>query len=248
METRMNQIRPKKTLAMSIRSKSKMWVTALFPSAPVVYSSLRNGAGTYFWGDGYAKKVFSTIYRNNSWSNPESLSGLCSTHARTGVVREKLPELVKEFNIKSLLDAPCGDFNWMRLVKLGVDRYIGADIVPDLVARNQQLFSNEPREFRVLDITRDRIPTVDLILCRDCLIHFSFQHIRAAISNFKNSGSQYLLTTTHTRIPKNTDIALGDCFMFNLQLPPFNFPEPIKLISEEAQNGRSLALWRLRDL
>jgi hypothetical protein len=31
-------------------------------------------------------------------------------------------------------------------------------------------------------------------------------------------------------------------------LPPFNLPEPIKLISEEAQNGRSLALWRLRDL
>ena len=155
---------------------------------------------------------------------------------------------MKELNIKSVLDAPCGDFHWMRLVDLGVDRYIGADIVSGLVARNQQLFGNPAREFRNLDITRDEIPTVDLILCRACLIHLSFQHIHAAIANFKKSGSQYLLTTTHTLIPRNTNIVTGGCFMINLQLPPFNFPAPIRSILEEPQNGRSLALWRIRDL
>jgi hypothetical protein len=38
-----------------------------------------------------------------------------------------------------LLDIPCGDFNWMKLLNLGVD-YIGADIVGELIAENRRRF------------------------------------------------------------------------------------------------------------
>jgi hypothetical protein len=211
-------------------------------------SRVKNRLGTYLWREKYIEKVFSRIYKKNDWRNSETRSGACSTHAKTAAMRKQLPAFLADLNIKSILDAPCGDFHWMRLVDLGVEKYIGVDIVADLVAHNRRMYGSPVREFRVLDITTDELPAVDLILCRDCLIHLSFELIHAAIANFKKSGSQYLLTTTHAEIPKNTDIVPGNCFMINLQLPPFNFPPPLKSIPEEPQNGRRLALWRLRDL
>jgi hypothetical protein len=41
------------------------------------------------------------------------------------------------------------------------------------------------REFLHLDITTDRLPKVDAILCRDCLVHCSFRQIAAAVRNFR---------------------------------------------------------------
>ncbi|MDQ3814431.1 MAG: class I SAM-dependent methyltransferase, partial [Armatimonadota bacterium] len=125
---------------------------------------------------------------------------------------------------------------------------IGADVVPALIARNQRLYGHEDRKFVVLDITRDPIPTVDVILCRDCLIHLSFRHIAATVTNFRQSHSRYLLATTHTTVPENQDIATGQWRSVNLQLPPFNFPPPLKIIIEDPELGKCLGLWRLAEL
>ena len=78
--------------------------------------------------------------------------------------------------------------------------YIGADVVPELITRNRQSGSGAGRTFTVLNITRDRLPKVDVILCRDCFIHFSFKDIHAAIANFKRSNSKFLLATTHVDV------------------------------------------------
>ena len=45
----------------------------------------------------------------------------------------------------SLLDAPCGDFNWMRHVPLGGVSYTGADVVPELIARNRRDYGRDGR-------------------------------------------------------------------------------------------------------
>lgn len=235
-------------VVMGISTRTRSLLTSTFPQGAAVYAKLRDRLGKYFWGNRHTQRVFSRIYRDNTWRNPESRSGSCATHTRTEVIRQRLPELVKALNVRSFLDAPCGDFNWMKIVDLGVDQYIGADIVPDLIARNQHTYGDAVREFRVLDITQDRIPTVDVILCRDCLVHLSFEQIAAAIANFKSSRSKYLLTTTYTATPKNSDILAGECFMVNLELPPFSLPKPQELIVEEPEDGRSLGLWRLDDL
>src|SRR5262249_13575370 len=141
-----------------------------------------------------------------------------------------------------------GDFNWMQHLELNLDKYIGADIVPDLIERNREIFSEGGRDFVVLDITKDKIPTVDLILCRDCLIHLPIRYIADAIANFKKSRSKYLLTTTYTLTRQNQDILTGDARFINLQIEPFNLPEPLELIIEESEHGKSLALWRIEDL
>jgi len=192
--------------------------------------------------------VFSEIHRTNAWRDPESVSGRGSTLARTTVITSQLPVLLQELNADSLIDAACGDFNWMRYVDLGSIKYIGVDIVSALIARNRQLYQTDQRTFAVQDITKDRLPDADVILCRDCLIHLSFKSIKAAISNFKKTSAIYLLCTTHSTVTKNTDCPDGSWRNINLLLPPFNFPPPVKLFVEDAELGKGLGVWRLADL
>lgn len=198
--------------------------------------------------------VFSTIYHRNEWDDSESVSGPGSTLTQTAVVRAKLPGLLAELKANSLLDAPCGDFNWMQETKLHIDQYIGADIVPDLIASNQQKFGSTTRRFVKLDITKDQLPTVDVVLCRDCLFHLSYKAIFAALKNFKASHSQYLLTTTYPHLEENINIPIGGWRPLNLQAAPFNLPEPLELIDEQwidktGQNsGKHLGLWKLENI
>lgn len=192
--------------------------------------------------------VFSEIYQTNAWQDPESVSGRGSTLARTSVITSHLPMLLRELNADSLIDAACGDFNWMRYVDLGSIKYTGVDIVPALIARNRHLYQTNQRTFAVQDITRDRLPDADVILCRDCLIHLSFKSIKAAISNFKKTRATHLLCTTHTTVTENTDCPDGSWRNINLLLPPFNFRRPVKSLVEDAELGKCLGLWRLADL
>lgn len=194
------------------------------------------------------QSVFSRIYLHNEWADPESVSGRGSTLARTTVIREALPGVLKDLGVKTILDAPCGDFNWMREVSLDGFRYIGVDIVPELIKCNRQRFGNRKRKFHVLDISREEVPTADLILTRDCLIHFSYENIFSTLNNFKKSRATYLLATTHVTVEENTDIPTGGWRSVNLRLPPFNFPEPLQMIEEDPLLGKNLGLWRLADL
>ncbi len=198
-------------------------------------------------GEADIESVFSRIYKYNLWGNHESVSGSYSTLSRTVRLRQELPALIEEMNITSLLDAPCGDFNWMQHVDLNLDQYVGADVVPELVATNRQKYGNGNREFTVLDITQSKIPAVDLIMCRDCWIHFSHNDVTATIANFKQSKSKYLLTTTYPGVHENVEISTGQCRPLNLLLPPFGFPPPLKLIVEQPEI-RGMGLWRLEDL
>ena len=140
----------------------------------------------------------------------------------------------------------------MKGVNLNVDIYIGGDIVRELVELNAQRYGNDQRRFVTLDITRDRLPEVDVILCRDCLGHFEFADIFLALCNFKHSKSKYLLTTTYPSVRENEDIFSSDWRPINLQSDPFCFPEPLWLVNEQSLEGsesdKSLGLWRVSTL
>jgi len=158
--------------------------------------------------------------------------------------------------VRTLLDAPCGDFHWMKLLDLGNVQYIGGDIVPKLVEENQQAYGSPSRRFTRLDLMRDLLPKADLLLCRDCLIHLSNHDLRMALRNITHARVTYLLTTTYPRLAANTDIVTGDFRAVNLCLPPWNFPEPLDRITEDLFPAnrdnpnfiRELALWRVADL
>ncbi|MCL2844566.1 MAG: hypothetical protein FWE23_03820 [Chitinivibrionia bacterium] len=108
--------------------------------------------------------------------------------------------------------------------------YIGGDIVEKIVENNNELYGNESISFKVLDITEDDLPKVDMILCRDCLCHLSNENVLKALRNFKKSGAKYLLATSYPLTSQNWDINNGDFRPINLLIEPFNLPHPISKI------------------
>src|ERR1700704_6109119 len=77
---------------------------------------------------------FQRIHDSNLWGAAASTSGLGSEIDATAVLRTELPRLLARLGVTSLLDAPCGDAGWINHSSLAV-RYVGVDIVPDLVER-----------------------------------------------------------------------------------------------------------------
>jgi hypothetical protein len=221
----------------------KSFVKSRFPWAVAAYRDARQALRRPS-----LEKIFSEIYHTNAWQDPESVSGRGSTLARTKVIMSQLPSLLQELHAETLLDAACGDFNWMRHTNLHSITYLGVDVVPDLIHRNSSLYGASRRTFAVLDITRDPLPRADAILCRDCFIHLSYARISATITNFKKSGATHLFCTTHPSIVENQDCPDGGWRSVNLEASPFNFPRPLKLIVEDAELGKSLGIWRLEDL
>ena len=74
------------------------------------------------------------------------------------------------------------------------------------------------------------------------------------IKNFKRSGTKYLLITTFVNRLSNNDLGKGFWRTINIERPPFNFPNPIKIIDEKCTelNGeysdKSLGLFLLKDI
>ena len=87
----------------------------------------------------------------------------------------------------------------------------------------------------------------DLILSRDFLFHLNYHDILNVLRNFKNSGSTYLLTSTFPESKENQFSQDNHFFRINLQLEPFNLPNPIVLLPE-IEKGKYLGLWELKNV
>jgi hypothetical protein len=188
------------------------------------------------------------------WDSNESRSGGGSQINSTQTIRAKLPLLWKKYNIKTFLDVPCGDYNWMKEVKKDNIVYIGGDIVRELTEQNNHNYKTENVSFKVIDITQDVLPTVDMIFCKDCLQHLSYENVFKALKNFKHSKSKYLLTTSYPLTLSNWDICDGDYRPLNLRKKPFNLPAPIEKVHEKSkgckgvEKDKYMYLYKLEDI
>lgn len=165
------------------------------------------------------KEEFSEIYKTNRWCSDESRSGKGSELAQTKTIVNKIPALVKTLEISSMLDIPCGDFNYMKEIDLPCD-YIGADIVEPLIAQNRVTYKNV--DFRCLNVISDTLPPVDLVLVRDCFVHLSNHDVSMAIANIKSSGAKYLLVTSFPNTDVNLDLNKPGWRKLNMSAQPFN--------------------------
>ena len=97
---------------------------------------LRNRVSDVF-RRGYRASVFTRIYEPYLWGEQGSVSGPGSVAAATAEVTVQLPEIWRSYGIKSLVDAPCGDCNWMSGIAPLLDRYTGIDIVDTRVIESR---------------------------------------------------------------------------------------------------------------
>ena len=171
---------------------------------------------------------------------------------RTSAFRDEIPSLLRAFGVRTVLDAGCGDFNWMKEVHLPVERYIGVDIVPEIVEQNRRHHASATRAFAQLDVVRTPLPRADAIICRDCLVHFTLAEVCAVLENFRRSGAKYLLATTFPGVGLNQEIETGGWRPLNMEQAPFHLPPALRHIDERrrmrtgAMPGSSLGggVWR----
>lgn len=171
--------------------------------------------------------------------------GSGSTLEYTQHLREHLPGFLERHGITSMLDAPCGDYSWMRLVDFPTGfQYTGADIVEFMIQENRIRYTD--RRFEVLDICQDPLPGADLLFCRDCLFHLSYSDIQRAFDNIARSDISWIMTTTYDPAhARNVDIETGGFRPIDLRSAPFDLPEPIDALSDgmPGKTVRKLALW-----
>ena len=183
----------------------------------------------------------------------ETKSGPGFTLAQTETIRREIPKLIEKYAIKTLVDYPCGDFNWMKEMLKNVEvLYLGFDGDSGLVKENVEKYCSKSINFDSIDAIKDTLPKADLILCRDCFVHLPYNTAKQIIRNMKKSGSKYLLTTTFVRRMVNEDYS--GWRPINLQMGPFLFPPALEIINENCTevdgcySDKCLALWKLDDI
>lgn len=179
------------------------------------------------------QETFSRIYRDKLWGEDLS-SPWFSGSGSIGGAREAYQEFVRCFikqrGITSVVDLGCGDFRIGAPIARLVNRYVGVDIVPDLIDYLQARFGSSTTEFRCLDIVNDDLPEGELCLVRQVLQHLSNGEIKAVLP--KLARYKYVLITEHYPAPgrlvlpnrdkpHGPDIRVADDSAVFLDQPPF---------------------------
>lgn len=220
----------------------KQTIKKIFPFFIPIYQKFRE----WYKSNKNEKDIFTEIYNKNLWKDSDSASGTGSNISATEEIRASLPEIWKTYSVQTFVDAPCGDFFWMQKLDTSSIKYIGADIVEEIINDNNTKFSNKG-EFRVLNLISDPLPDSDMLMCRECLVHLNFEQIHDVIRNLKKSNTKYLLATTYPDVLENIDIITGQWRPLDMTLPPFNFPKPVEVFNdsdtEKTKYSKKIAIW-----
>ena len=188
---------------------------------------------------------FRQIYEIGVWRHEdgqEAGSGLGSELSRTNTIRTDLPRILSELGVETLVDVGCGDWTWMSHVTLPC-RYVGLDIVPEVVDRNTERFASDTVSFRHLDAVTQELPRCDAVLCREVLFHLSFEDARRLLDNIARNAV-WMIVTTDSGVWFNSNIPSGDFRPVNLQRPPFSFGAPAHwIMDDELVAFRRLGVW-----
>jgi len=201
--------------------------------------------------------TFREIYNKRLWQGNETRSGRGSTLKATAAFRDWLFEFVGEQEITSIVDAACGDFNYMRTVlqRIPIVRYTGLDIVPEAVEECNARYGNDCWRFEVADITGGALPGGDLMIMKDVIQHLSVWDAFLAIDGAIRSTSTWLVVNHCPIVPHNRDTYEHAGGFYNLMNPPFCLPAPrteIRKFPEPAKQTPKmqtvLGLWELDEV
>lgn len=144
-----------------------------------------------------------------------------------------LPVWCEELEVRSVVDAGCGDGLWQPTLP----GYYGVDIVPDVIERCKERFPW--RRYEVLDFVSRPLPPCNAVLCRDALQHLSLYDCLQALDNFRAADATILFASSH-RSYANANIKTGEWYPVNLEAPPFSLGEPLREMADNVwPNGPS---------
>lgn len=179
----------------------------------------------------------------------ESLSGPGSTVEVTKILRPRLADVLQRLGVRSLVDAPCGDMNWMRHLNYPFEKFVGVDVAPTLIQKLRGQNFPPGYHFQVGNIVTDILPAADAIFCRDCLVHLPYDAILKVRDLWKAAGFRFMLVTTFPEKTANEDIPFGSWRPLNMELAPFNWRNPVAMIlegyAEAPYQDKTIGVWAL---
>lgn len=151
---------------------------------------------------GACPDVFGSIYKKKLWGNSGMQNPFYSgrgSHDKHIVFPyiAAVKTFFSSIGIRpSVLDIGCGDFNVGSKLSEYCSNYIACDVVPELIAYNAKKYKKLNVEFKILDLTSQEVPKVDVLLIRQVFQHLSNNDILLALQ--KISGKcRYLILTEH---------------------------------------------------
>lgn len=200
------------------------------------------------FADKSVSETFSEIYEKNVWGGAagEFYSGEGSNEKYARQYAESVKKFIAEYDIKKVVDLGCGDFRVASQFVSNDFKYVGCDVVPNLIEHLNKIYGGENVEFYCRNIVEDELPDGDLCLIRQVLQHLSNREIEKILANVKKY--KYLIVTEQYPNPKkqivlNLDIPHGpdvrlhfDSAVF-LDKPPFSLPNVKQLLDVEADEG-----------
>jgi hypothetical protein len=192
---------------------------------------------TAAWGSPVQKA--SDFYSDAVWPPKERKSA--SGHGSdlgyaTQVSMQVLQGAIRQFDVRTMIDVPCGDANWIfdSLETDTLELYIGLDIVKRVVeATAARLAHHSNKIFRHWDGAKCPLPKIvhgtversaDLVHARDVLQHLKLEQGMQFLCHVFQSGARVFVTTTFPGNVKNKAIREGDFYMNDLTTKPFNLP------------------------
>jgi Methyltransferase domain len=149
------------------------------------------------------QETFSEIYLQKTWGGESvdffSGDGSHDPHL-VSVYVAAVRQFLAGFNVKvPVVDLGCGDFNVGRQLTSYVSYYVACDVVSQLIERNRARFAEPHLVFRCMDITKDPLPSGEVVFLRQVLQHLSNREILQVIA--KLSAYKFLVLTEH--LPAN---------------------------------------------
>jgi hypothetical protein len=200
------------------------------------------------------QQVFDKIYAEGVWdrsaeSGKRFFSGSGSHDEEIiSAYVQAIQNFVGDLPVKpSFADLGCGDFHVGSQLRELCDTYIACDIVPSLVAVNEQKYKHQNVDFRVLDLANDELPNADVALLRQVLQHLSNDQIRRVVPKLQ-LAFKYLILTEHLPAtddfepnidkPTGPDIRLGFGSGVVLTKQPFGLkPRSEQMLCEVPESG-----------
>jgi SAM-dependent methyltransferase len=224
----------------------------IFVRATILLAIVLGGSGTWLRAEAKPPKppskkelvqTFNGIYSRGDWAkDPEGkgTSGSGSTLDVTREYRAYIEEFIKKHQVKSVVDAGCGDWEFSSATNWNHARYLGVDISTDVIDLVKKKYQKEGVSFMVGDVTGS-LPSADLLLCKDVLQHLPNELIIRFIRNNLKKGKYKWAIITNDRGGNNGDIKAGEYRMIDLTAPPFNVKDLIDLPIKFADQGGKLA-------
>jgi hypothetical protein len=206
------------------------------------------------------RRAFQLVYRNKKWGSGEEakfFSGVGSHGAAADTyVAAMAPILAAHAreagSTTTIVDLGCGDFaiGGRLLSSLPNVRYIGCDIVPEMVAHNNRCFGNDSVRFETLDIISQPLPDGDICLARQVLQHLPNGDISVLLPKLRKYRHVYVTEAqpVEPEGPPNPDIPVGAGIRFDwqtgrgrgveLNLPPWNLAVEVVCRAPASLSGK----------